>query len=56
MAKKEENKDRFQIGQVATEHQAVIVDTEDDNKSYDVLSALILVLNKLDSMEKKIVG
>ena len=52
--KNEENKGRYQVGQVSTQHEDVIVDTQDKNKALTVLEGIAQILNKLDSIEKAI--
>lgn len=49
----EEKKDKYGLVEVATETAVRISDGE---KAYTIEEALVLALNKLDNMEKKIVG
>ena len=48
-----ENKGEFRLAEVATETKIVIAQGE---KTYSPEEALVLVLNKLDKLEKKLVG
>ena len=50
---KEEKKERYIVVEVATQSEPRISDGE---KTYTMEEALVLALNKLDNMEKKIIG
>lgn len=53
MAKKDEVKETYSLADVATATEPRIYDGE---KAYTIEEALVIILNKLDNMEKKIVG
>lgn len=50
---KEEKKDRYELGEVATQTQQVIVDTESD-KTMSVEQGVVLLLNKLEEIESQL--
>lgn len=52
MAKEEENKERYQVGQIATETEQIIVDTKEDNKQFNIQAAMAEIMNKLDKVIK----
>ena len=49
--KKKERKLTWALGQVATEHAAVIVNTKTDEQ-YDSMSALVKILNDIEELKK----
>jgi len=48
---KPEVKEAWSVGQVATQTQAVLVNTE-TNQQFEVVDALALILNKLDELKR----
>jgi hypothetical protein len=49
---KKEIKERFMIGEIATQHAPVIVDTENENKVYTDQQILAKILNNQEKLMK----
>jgi hypothetical protein len=55
IVKKESVQERYEIGSIATQTSEVIINTE-TGEHLDVLTALVLILNKIDKIEDTING
>lgn len=55
MAKKEQNSERYIVGAIPTQTENVIVDNE-TQKQYNIEMGIAVILNKLDKIEKSVVG
>lgn len=54
--KKNEQTKKYVVGRVPTEYQNVIVNTENEDEVFDLLTAICEIKNDIDEIKKALIG